>query len=211
MTDHTISLPDVSAMAVPEAKQALRATVRAARAKRTPAAREEAEACWVTTVLDFLGTATTVAGYISVNNEPGTRALCDAIVASGRTLLVPKLGPGLTRQWARYTGADNLTDQAPGRPPAPRGEALDSTVLREVDAAFIPALLVNHDGVRLGQGGGWYDRLLKQLDSATPVGALIWPEEYVHTPLPHDEMDVPVRYVLLPETVVDLGGHSPLH
>lgn len=63
----------------------------------------------------------------------------------------------------------------------------------------MPATLVDRQGRRIGQGGGWYDRVLKQISPTTKVGAMVYPEEFVDIPLPQDPMDRPVHYVVLPD------------
>lgn len=194
-----VALPPVAGLDVEDAKQDLRTTVRAHRARRPAYERDQLAESWVATALDFIGDAQTVACYVSVNDEPPTRLICDAIAESGRKVLLPKLGPGLAREWAWYEGADDLRVCAPGRPPEPSGAAVGPEVLAEVDALLIPALLIDRHGHRIGQGGGWYDRVLKQIKPSTPVGALVYPEEYVDTDLPQDEMDRPVPFVVLPD------------
>ena len=95
---------------------------------------------------------------------------------------------------------------APGRPPEPSGEALSSEILSTVDVLIIPATLVDREGRRIGQGGGWYDRVLKQVSSNTRVGAMVYPEEYVDIELPQDPMDRSVAFVILPDRWGACGG-----
>lgn len=194
---------------IENAKQALRAQARARRSRRPEAAREEMALQWVNTVMDFLGDADVVAAYVSVNSEPPTHLIHDAIVGAGKKLLLPKLGPGLSRQWGWYRKASDLEVLAPGRPPEPVGPSIDSSILQEVDAMIIPALLIGPGGARLGQGGGWYDRVLKQVGSHTRVGAMVFPDEYVDDELPQDSMDRTVQYVILPHEWKTVGSDFP--
>lgn len=194
-----VTLPDVTGLDVEEAKQAIRAKARAHRARRTAHDREQLGFQWVDTALDFVGDAKTVACYVSVNDEPPTGPLCEALAQGGRRLLLPKLGPKLAREWAWYQGADDLKVMAPGRPPEPSGKAFGTEVLDEVDVLIIPALLIDKEGRRIGQGGGWYDRVLKQVSPATRIGAMVFSEEYVEKDLPQDPMDRRVPFVILPD------------
>ena len=118
---------------------------------------------------------------------------------AGKKLLLPKLGPKLSREWGWYRGPDDLQVMAPGRPPEPGGECLTSKVLDAVDVLLVPAILVGRHGQRIGQGGGWYDRILKQVRPDARIGAMIYPDEYVEAELPQDPMDVCVHYVILPD------------
>ncbi|MFT0846147.1 5-formyltetrahydrofolate cyclo-ligase [Actinomycetaceae bacterium L2_0104] len=207
MQTQRVTLPDVTGLDVEDAKQALRIQARAQRERRPESAREQLGEQWVATALDFIGDATVVACYVSVNNEPPTHKLCEAIAESGRKLLLPKLGPGLARDWAWYKGADDLSVNAPGRPPEPSGEAISSHILGEVGVLLMPATLVDRQGRRIGQGGGWYDRVLKQVSPTTKVGAMVFPEEYVDIDLPQDPMDRTVPFVVLPDRWIPCGSH----
>ena len=131
-----------------------------------------------------------------MNAEPPTYSLCAAIADQGSELLLPKLGPHLTRSWGFFRGLADLEQMAPGRPPEPNGPAFDNDILGTVDVMIIPALAVSVYGERLGQGGGWYDRALKAIGQHTRVAALIYPEEFVHVHLPQNSMDVPVPFVV---------------
>ncbi|MDO5049339.1 MAG: 5-formyltetrahydrofolate cyclo-ligase [Actinomycetaceae bacterium] len=47
------------------------------------------------------------------------------------------------------------------------------TLAVEAAMVFVPALAVDEEGVRLGQGGGWYDRALREVKWRAP-GALVF-------------------------------------
>lgn len=185
-----------------EAKQQIRPIVRTSRAARSAAKREELEDQWIATALEFINGAELVAAFVSVNEEPPSHGLIQAIADSGKRVILPKLGPGLTRAWGYFRGLDDLEEMAPGRPPEPTGPAFDNDILADVDALIIPALAVSHAGARLGQGGGWYDRALKLASGRARIGAMIFPEEFVEADLPQDENDVRIPFVILPDRVV---------
>ena len=72
-----------------------------------------------------------------------------------------------------------------------------------IDVVICPALRVDRSGVRLGQGGGSYDRALKE-DVAINSWkvALLHDEEVSSEQLPFEPHDVRVDAVALPEIVV---------
>jgi 5-formyltetrahydrofolate cyclo-ligase len=62
---------------------------------------------------------------------------------------------------------------------------------------LVPALAVARDGVRLGRGGGSYDRALARVAPGTPRVALLFDGELVDA-LPADPWDVPVTDAVTP-------------
>ncbi|MCI7550843.1 MAG: 5-formyltetrahydrofolate cyclo-ligase [Actinomycetaceae bacterium] len=203
MRNHPITFPNVEGIDCEDAKQLYRAAVREHRKERPESSREKLADLWIPLVRDFVKDCGRIACYVSVNYEPPTYALCEALAADGHDILLPKLGPGLQRSWGRFKGIDDLAQLAPGRPPEPSGEALSNDVLGSVDAMIVPGLLVSRFGERIGQGGGWYDRALKEVKPGAHIAAMVYPEEYVDFHLPADDMDVPVHYVITPFEVLE--------
>ena len=62
---------------------------------------------------------------------------------------------------------------------------------------------MSRDGERLGQGGGWYDRALKEVGKRTKIGAMVFPEELIDGHVPQTELDVQIPYVLRPSEIVE--------
>ena len=83
--------------------------------------------------------------------------------------------------------------------------------MRKVEALLIPALAVDCDGRRLGQGGGWYDRMLPLRAPDTHTFAIIHPEELVAGPLPVEEHDESVDAVITAQEWFLLAAGSPAH
>lgn len=85
---------------------------------------------------------------------------------------------------------------APLRPDA-CGIPAPSAAAGELDAAalkllLIPALAVDRRGLRLGYGGGWYDRLRQQPAWRSPLALAVLPESCCTPELPGDPWDVPL-------------------
>ncbi len=86
-----------------------------------------------------------------------------------------------------------------------RGEQqLGPEAIAEVDVVLVPALAVDRRGVRLGRGGGSYDRALVRARGL--VVAVLLDGELQEQPLPEEEHDVRVHAVLLPTGLVLLSG-----
>ncbi|KQY42875.1 5-formyltetrahydrofolate cyclo-ligase [Cellulomonas sp. Root137] len=189
---------------VEDVKERLRVAIRNARKMRSVRLREAAAQQLADVVLTIpaVADASCVSVYAARAPEPGTGPLLEALAARGVRLLMPVLGSGLQRDWAEYSGADDLRERAPGRPPEPGGPTLGAAALAEADVVIAPALAVDTTGARLGQGGGWYDRALEHIRPGVPVIALVFPEELYDAgtrPLPREPHDRLVDAVATPE------------
>ena len=109
--------------------------------------------------------AATVAAYVSVGREPGTGVLLDALRAAGKRVILPLLQPDNDLDWAAYTDAEGLASAGRGLL-EPTGPPLGAEAIATADVVVVPGLAVDHTGLRLGRGGGSYDRALGRV----PVG-----------------------------------------
>ena len=132
-----------------------------------------------------------VAAYASVGTEPDTGPLLAAL--AGRRVLLPVLRDDDDLDWAELTPAG----LAPGRRGLlePVGPRLGTGAVADCGLVVVPALRVDRRGVRLGRGGGSYDRALARATGT--VVALLHDGELVDA-LPADPHDVPVHAAALP-------------
>ncbi|NEC05013.1 5-formyltetrahydrofolate cyclo-ligase [Streptomyces sp. SID7909] len=151
-------------------------------------------------VLPELSGARTVAAYVSVGREPGTRTLLDALRARGVRVLLPVLLADNDLDWAAYEGAEALAKAGRGLL-EPTGERLGPDAVLEADAVLLPGLAVDARGMRLGRGGGSYDRVLARLTAAgaTPALIVLLYANEVTAHVPAEPHDFPVNAVVTPE------------
>lgn len=135
---------------------------------------------------ELLG-ATHVASYISYGVEPQTRDLNHELLNRGITVLVPRLLPDKDLEWVVWNGEAE-----------PLGQ--EFTDLERINVVVIPALRVDQNGYRLGQGGGSYDRALPRLN-AWKI-ALLHHGELTSENLPHEIHDAKINAAATPETIV---------
>ena len=69
-----------------------------------------------------------------------------------------------------------------------------------LDLVLAPGLAFDHDGGRLGQGGGYYDRLLTQLPASTPVVALAF-DCQITDQVPTTAHDIPVHRIVTESSI----------
>ncbi|MFF4321003.1 5-formyltetrahydrofolate cyclo-ligase [Streptomyces sp. NPDC001568] len=196
----------------PPEKASLRRELLAARRALTDDARRTAARALARTALALpeLADARTVAAYVSVGGEPGTRDLLDALRAAGKRVLLPLLLPDNDLDWAVYEGPDSLAEAAhPGRMTLlePAGPGLGPDAVTGADAVLLPGLAVDGRGMRLGRGGGSYDRVLARLEraGAHPALVVLLYDEEVVARVPEEPHDHPVQAVATPSGVVRFG------
>ncbi|MCH0540200.1 5-formyltetrahydrofolate cyclo-ligase [Streptomyces sp. MUM 203J] len=186
--------------AVPD-KSGLRGELLAARTLLTTEDVRRAAAALADEALGLpeLAAAGTVAAYVSVGREPGTRALIEALRARGVRVLLPVLLPDNDLDWSAYEGAGQLVRARLGLL-EPSGPRLGPDAVLEADAVLLPGLAVDERGMRLGRGGGSYDRVLARLARAGADPALVvllYAHEVVAR-VPEEPHDHPVRAAVTP-------------
>ena len=190
--------PDKSA--VDQDKAALRRRLLAARHRLSPEQRAGAGRAIRDAVLSLPQTqmAGTVAAYYSIAAEPDTHGLIYALWKRGSYVLLPVLRPDGDLDWASYEGPDSLRPGPRGlTEPAepPRGPG----AIASADLVLVPALAVDHSGLRLGRGGGSYDRALTRVGDQVPTVGLLYDQELLAKvpSWPHDQR---VRLIARPAT-----------
>ncbi|GGZ49362.1 5-formyltetrahydrofolate cyclo-ligase [Streptomyces subrutilus] len=190
------------------AKTALRRDLLAARRALDPGERRTAAAALAARALGLpeLAGARTVAAYVSVGSEPGTRELLDALRAAGKRVLLPVLLADNDLDWAVYGGPGTLAEAAhAGRMTLlePAGPRLGPQAVTTADAVLLPGLAVDGRGMRLGRGGGSYDRVLERLEraGARPALVVLLYDDEVVARVPEEPHDHPVQAVATPSGV----------
>jgi len=140
--------------------------------------------------------ATTIASYISYEFEPSTVEINEAFLRDGKVLVLPRIN-GDQLEWVRWNG-DPAQLVAKKKILEPAGDPLID--LSQIQAIVVPALKIDQSGFRLGQGGGYYDRALKNLN-AWKIG-LVYAGELSSEVLPHESHDVPLDAAATPSILV---------
>ena len=169
-----------------EQKAALRAAARRYLAQNAPALSE----AWGRAMAETLTAHPLWQGggpvfcFVSTKTEPDTRPLLCRALAEGRVLCVPRTGPEGFMEAVPLTSLEQL---APARfgllEPAP---GLPALAPERLDLVVAPCLMAAPDGLRLGQGGGYYDCFLPRCHC--PV-VLLCPSALVQNDLPAEAHD----------------------
>lgn len=147
-------------------RQARRAFVLSLRAEGAAAERRIAESL-AAQVLPRLAGARVVAGYRPTPWEIDPGAIEAALLAAGVTVALPRTQPNAP---LTFHAIDRNTVIAPGlhgiHEPPP------SAPVVVPDVILVPLVAADRRGVRMGQGGGHYDRTLDALRATGPVRAI---------------------------------------
>ena len=177
------------------AKTALRDRILAIRRARPSGERRADSAAIATALLEGLAGVRTIAAYVPEETEPGYGRLPAVFTRLGARVLLPVVAPqGRELGWAVDSGR-----MAPGRFGLlePVGPRLGATAVGTAEVVVVPALAVSRDGVRLGRGGGYYDRALRLARPGVVVVALVFDGELVDE-LPAEPHDHRVTAVVTP-------------
>ncbi|MGV9646056.1 5-formyltetrahydrofolate cyclo-ligase [Streptomyces sp. NPDC003514] len=190
------------------AKRTLRRKLLAVRGRLTADDVRESARALARRALELpeLAGAGTVAAYVSVGSEPGTLALLDALRARGVRVLLPALLLDNDLDWGAYTGRNDLVRVQHGGRMAllePAAPHLGPDAVTGADAVLLPGLAVDARGMRLGRGGGSYDRVLARLEGAGvhPALVVLLYDTEVVPRVPEEPHDRPVDAVVTPSGV----------
>jgi 5-formyltetrahydrofolate cyclo-ligase len=169
------------------AKPALRRRLRALRGQLLPNLEPEIRAQVLRVLERHLDGPGRVGLYWPLAGEVDLRPLGDQPALAGRLALPAIAGERLHyRPWQPAQALEGDACGIPAPPPS-AGElaAGDLAVL------LVPALAVDPQGLRLGYGGGWYDRLRSGSDWRRVPALAVLPSGCLLERLPADPWDVP--------------------
>lgn len=126
----------------------------------------------------------TVFCFVSTSREPDTRSLLKLALEQGKILCIPRTGPDGFMEAVPISDLNGLVPARFGLlEPAPELPALAAN---QLDLVVAPCLMAAPGGLRLGQGGGYYDRFLPLCHC--PV-VLLCPAALVQRTLPTEAHD----------------------
>ena len=134
--------------------------------------------------------ATTIYGYLPYNQEVRTVAMLRQALEDGKRVAVPKCyGDEM-----RFIYLDDLSKVEKGYCGIP--EPIEDEPVADDKTALVlmPGLAFTKEGLRMGYGGGFYDKFLAS-EPDHPTLALCYDFQMVET-IPTEEYDIPVDTVI---------------
>ena len=178
-----------------DAKDQLREGLLFRRRARPTAQRADAADAVASALLAGLAGVRTLAAFVPDPSEPGHGRLPDAYTELGARVLLPVIpSQGRVLDWGVYTGELERGRFGLSHPVGPR---LGPTAIEAAEAVVVPALAVDRFGIRLGRGGGYYDRALVHASPAAVLVTVVFDDERVEE-LPREPHDRPVTAVVTP-------------
>jgi len=108
---------------------------------------------------------TSLGVYHAIRQEPDLHCLYNVLSSKGVHLSLPIIrGPELPLGFVSWTPGETLVKDALGTSVPPAGEVM------QPQALLIPCLGFNAERIRLGYGGGFYDRTLAQQPRPLSIG-----------------------------------------
>lgn len=151
-----------------------------------------------------------IAAFLPLDTEPPLRAALEAAHRAGHRVWVPVVEADRAMRWCQWQPDVQLV---PGSLPGllePVGARHDIEIFRTVRLLVVPAVAVGADGVRLGFGGGYYDRFLDRLAVVQPLPemlACVFHDEILAAGrIPREPHDAVMTKALTERGVVALGS-----
>ena len=126
--------------------------------------------------------------YASIGTEINTHDLIQHSFLTGKTVFLPKCQSKGVMDFYEYEGM-----LAVGRFGIWEPTGTQCAIPEPNDLMIVPGLSFTADGVRMGQGGGYYDRYLEKHPCIT-VG--LCREQFLRKEIPTSWNDLPVDYVI---------------
>lgn len=133
--------------------------------------------------------------YVSAAGEADTLPILHQALAEGKRLYLPRMLPGRFGEMETVAVTD-LTSLQCNRygirePTVGSVQSLLTPAAARETLALIPCLAASRSGVRLGHGGGYYDRFLAPFVAAGGTKLLLCPTALLFEVLPQQDWDIP--------------------
>lgn len=108
--------------------------------------------------------AQTLATFLSMDFEFNTKFLIERALADGKSVLIPKTDKGGQMAFFKYDPQELALSDFGILEPINTTSPIDKS---EIDLIHVPGIAWNKEGYRIGFGGGYYDRYLRDYRGQT--------------------------------------------
>ena len=143
-----------------------------------------------------------IACYVSKGTEVDTRVLIRTALQQEKRVLIPVVKKGDVELF--FSEIHDLGKElAPGTFGIlePKPEFVRPVNLDAIDLIFVPGIVWDREGYRLGWGRGYFDRAIKKLPPHVKSAGLAFNLQLINQ-VPRDQFDVPVDMVVTESRVI---------
>ncbi|WP_102335801.1 5-formyltetrahydrofolate cyclo-ligase [Salimicrobium jeotgali] len=144
---------------------------------------------------------------ITVSRYPewSTRDFIEKGWKEGKKVAVPKVSPTMKSMefYLVHTYAQMKEGYSGILEPDP--EFCSIIHKKDIDLLFVPGLLFNYDGYRIGFGGGFYDRYLEKFSGQT---LSVTSENQLQDFIPVEDHDIPVQLIVTESRLMNISGEE---
>lgn len=141
--------------------------------------------------------------FAGTEHEINTAPIIEDCLKTGRRIGVPKCtGEGLMEVCEIHSFNDLIPGKYGILEPVDTCKKISP---EEIDLSLIPCLSCSRDGRRLGYGGGYYDRYLKQ---AAGIRAVLCRTALMCNEIPVEEHDLPMDFVICEEGIINTKNNK---
>lgn len=134
---------------------------------------------------------------ISKKKEVNTSFILSILQGKDKNIILPKVSSESSLKHYLLTDNTKLQESTWGIPEPVNGIEISPN---KIDVVFVPLLVFDKEGNRVGYGKGFYDDFLSKCKSATlKIGLSLFEAENKITDV--DERDVPLNYCVTPNTI----------
>jgi 5-formyltetrahydrofolate cyclo-ligase len=147
-----------------------------------------------------------VALFAPLPSEPDVHPLIEEAWAQGKRVALPlmiKHGSVPELDWHEVTSWDDVVVPGPFGLREPDPLRCPRIPIAELDCVFVPGVAFDHEGFRLGRGGGFYDSFLSQAPATLPCIGLMFSLQKIPL-VPREPHDQALRRVITEDGLVNL-------
>ncbi len=150
--------------------------------------------------LPCFATASFIAAYIPVGNEPQTADIIQVCREQGKNVGLPAWFPEEKEyRICDYPCGSVMTRAQLGIPEPTIKSWIDGTTY---DLFLVPGIFFDRHGTRIGHGKGYYDRILAKRSPTAKLVALAFDWQISETALPYEPYDIPMNFIITPTQLI---------